>query len=239
MKCWSTKSGQKIFQVLTGRSNSFVLCNGDKYILIDTGRANKWISLEKSLNQLRIYENSLTALILTHTHFDHAENAFRIKQFYNTKLIVHKNEADYINTGTNPIIRGTNPINKYITEKFDIQILKYFKYKPAAYDITVEDKYDLSCLGFNAYILHTPGHSIGSISIIIDNEIAIVGDSMVGILKNSIFTPYAEKPEIMIHSWKDLIATGCSLFLPGHGSANTKALLQKQYDKYKNRYSYE
>lgn len=236
MKSWSTQGGQKIFQVLSGRSNSFLLCNGEKYILIDTGRASQWNSLQKNLNQLEINEKCLAALILTHTHFDHAENAFRIKQLYNTKLIVHKSEADYINTGNNPAIRGTSLINKYITEKFDSQINNHFKYNPAAYDITVENKYDLSGFGFNAFILHTPGHSIGSISIIIDNEIAIVGDEMVGILKNSIFTPYAEKPEIMINSWKNLINTGCSLFLPGHGSENTKALLQKQYDKYKSRY---
>lgn len=236
MKCWSTKSGQKIFQILSGRCNSFLLSSGDRYILIDTGRENKWNSLKRRLVEIQLNENCLSALILTHTHFDHAENAYRIKEIYKTNLIVHKSEADFISSGTNPVIRGTNLITKFITRMVGTRILQFVKYKPVDYDITVEDKYDLSKLGFNAYIIHTPGHSIGSISIIIDNEIAIVGDAMFGVFKNSVFPPYAEQPEIMIRSWKKLLDTGCSLFIPAHGTANSKKLLQKEYEKYKNRY---
>lgn len=236
MKCWDTKSGQKIFQILGGRCNSFLLSNGDRYILIDTGRENKWNKLKKRLDKIQLNENYLSALILTHTHFDHAENAYRIKENYKTNLIVHKSEADFISSGNNPVIRGTNLITEFITRVIGTRILQFVKYKPVDYDIVVEDKYDLSELGFNAYIIHTPGHSIGSISIIIDNEIAIVGDAMFGIFRNSVFPPYAEQPEIMIRSWKKLLDTGCSLFIPAHGTANSKELLQKEYEKYKNRY---
>ena len=45
----------------------------------------------------------------------------------------------------------------------------------------VDQYFDMKALGFNGYILHTPGHSPGSQSIIIDNEIALAGDSMFGI----------------------------------------------------------
>lgn len=236
MKCWTTKSGQKVFQILSGRSNSFLLSNGDRYIIIDTGRENKWNKLKIRLDELKLNENNLLALILTHTHFDHAENAYNIKQTYKTKLIVHKSEADFISNGNNPGMGGTNPITKFVTGKLGSWALHHFKYKPADYDITVEDKYELSGLGFNTYIIHTPGHSIGSMSIIIDNEIAIVGDAMFGVLKSSVFPPYAEQPEVMVRSWKRLLDTGCTLFIPAHGTANSKELLEKQYKKYKDIY---
>lgn len=236
MKCWSTKSGQKIFQILSGRCNSFLISSGDKYILIDTGRENKWNNLKRRLVEIQLKENSLSALILTHTHFDHAENAYRIKEVYKTNLIVHKSEADFISSGNNPVINGTNPITKFITYMIGTWILQFVKYKPVDYDITVEDKYDLSTFGFNAYIISTPGHSSGSISVIIDNEIAIVGDAMFGVFKNSVFPPYAEQPEVMIRSWKKLLDTGCSVFIPAHGTANSRELLQKEYEKYKNKY---
>lgn len=236
MKCWSTKSGQKIYQILSGRSNSFVLSNGGQYILIDTGRENKWNILKRRLVEIQLKENCFSALILTHTHFDHAENAYRIKEIYKTNLIVHKSEADFISSGNNPAIHGTNLITKFITHMLGTQLLQFVKYKPVDYDITVEDKYDLSRFGFNAYIIHTPGHSIGSISVIVDNEIAIVGDAMFGVFKYSVFPPFAEQPENMIRSWKKLLDTGCSLFIPAHGTANSRQLLQREYEKYKKRY---
>ena len=37
----------------------------------------------------------------------------------------------------------------------------------------------------------------------------------------------------MIESWGVLLKTDCSLFLPGHGSADSRSLLQKDYDKRK------
>ncbi|MFL0198594.1 MBL fold metallo-hydrolase [Clostridium sp. WILCCON 0269] len=237
MMCWTTKSGQKVYQILNGRSNSFLVSNRDKYLLIDTGRKNRWTELKNKLDKIGVDEKSLAALILTHTHFDHVENACKIKESYRTNLIVHKNEGDFVKSGNNPVIRGTNPITVLITRILGERLRKLYKYKPAGYDITVDDNFDLIHLGFNAYIIHTPGHSIGSISVIIDNKIALVGDTMFGIFKSSVFPPYAENIAVMVSSWKKLLDTGCLLFIPGHGTENSRGLLEKEYAKYKGRYN--
>lgn len=235
MKLWTTKNGQKIYQILNGRSNAFLVSSGEKYILIDTGRKNKWKELKNKLDELGVNENSMAALILTHTHFDHAENAYNIKENYKTNLIVHKSEEGFIRNGSNPVIKGTNLATGSITRILGESLRKLYKYKSADCDIMVEDNFNLVDLGFEAYILHTPGHSIGSLSIIIDDEIAIVGDAMFGVFKNSVFPPYAEDSVTMIKSWKKLLNTGCSLFIPAHGTENSKELLQKEYEKYLNK----
>ncbi|MFT8314591.1 MAG: MBL fold metallo-hydrolase [Clostridium sp.] len=235
MKSWTTKNGQKIYQTLDGRSNSFLVSNGEKYILIDTGRKNKWKELKNKLDELGVNENSIDSLILTHTHFDHAENAYNIKENYKANLIVHKSEEDFIRNGNNPVIKGTNLATGFITRILGESLRKFYKYKAVTCDIVVEDNFNLVDLGFEAYILHTPGHSIGSLSIIIDNEIAIVGDTMFGVFRNSVFPPYAEDKITMIKSWKKLLNTGCSLFIPAHGTENSKELLQKEYEKYLNK----
>jgi glyoxylase-like metal-dependent hydrolase (beta-lactamase superfamily II) len=82
-------------------------------------------------------------------------------------------------------------------------------------------------MGFNAYILHTPGHSSGSVSIIVDDEIALVGDTMFGIFPWSVFPPFADDVKQMTESWGKLLETNCRLFLPGHGTANKRSLVQK------------
>ena len=67
---------------------------------------------------------------------------------------------------------------------------------------------------------------------IVDDEIAIVGDEMLGVYQNSIFPPFADDIKRMIHNWGKLLNTDCVLFLPGHGKAITQELLQNEYSKY-------
>jgi hydroxyacylglutathione hydrolase len=66
-------------------------------------------------------------------------------------------------------------------------VQRYLRYTPADCDILVEERYDLNDLGFKGYIIHTPGHSPGSISVILENEIAIVGDTLFGVSENQYF----------------------------------------------------
>jgi beta-lactamase superfamily II metal-dependent hydrolase len=73
LKTWKTKSGYNIIQLLSGRSNVFLLTNGGKNILIDTSPKYMWNKLQKRLAALNV--NHLDYLILTHTHMDHAENS--------------------------------------------------------------------------------------------------------------------------------------------------------------------
>jgi hydroxyacylglutathione hydrolase len=95
----------------------------------------------------------------------------------------------------------------------------------------VDDRFDLNEFGFNAYLMHNPGHTGGSMSLIVDDEIAIVGDAMFGVFKWSVFPPFAEDSAQMIKSWGKLLATNCSLFLPSHGSANIRMLVEKDLKK--------
>jgi glyoxylase-like metal-dependent hydrolase (beta-lactamase superfamily II) len=226
---WQTKSGYKIFQILSGRSNVFLLTNGNRNILIDTGPKFMWNNLEKRLKQLNV--NSIDYLILTHTHFDHAGNSSRIKEKYDAKIIVHKDEASYLKSGENILPGGTNLFTRIIVKLFAKRFLSKAQYEPCEYDLPVDSLYAMNGFGFDAYIMHTPGHTVGSLSVIIDNEIAIVGDTMFGVFKWSVFPPYANDIKQMVNSWGNLLETKCSVFIPGHGSANDRSLVQKDYNK--------
>lgn len=231
MKKWNTKSGSEIIKILSGRSNVFLLTNGKNNILIDTGTGFMWDRLVKVLDQINV--NRIDYLILTHTHFDHAANSARIKEKYNAKVIVHKDEASYLISGENISIKGTNLVTRLIVNLLAKRILSVTRFEPCKSNILVDTDFDLSFSGFNAIIMHTPGHTSGSVSVIIDNEIAIVGDTMFGVFKWSVFPPYANDTKQMIKSWGKLLETGCTLFLPGHGSANSRFLVQKCYENRK------
>lgn len=228
---WTTHSGHKIIRLLSGRSNVFLLTNGEKNIVIDTSPGRLWKKLDKRLKQLRI--DRVDCLILTHTHYDHAANSLRLKNHYNASVIVHKNEAEFLLSGKNEILHGTNPFTDFMVKMLIHGFTDKVFYTSCQYDVLVDSTYDLKSLGFNAYILHTPGHSAGSMSIIVDDEIAMVGDCMFGVFKGSVFPPFALNVKQMIESWGKLLDTGCTLFLPSHGSANSRELVQKDYDRRK------
>lgn len=225
MKSWTTSGGNKIIQLLSGRSNVFLLTNGHTNILVDTSAGFMWQSLLKNLELLKIDQISL--LILTHSHFDHASNAGKIKERYNARVILHKTEAGYLATGDNILPTGTNPFSRFLVRTFANKFRSVALYEPCQPDITFDDIYDLSELGFNAYLMHTPGHTLGSASVIIDDEIALVGDTMFGIFRWTVFPPFAADQEQLILSWGKLLETGCSLFIPSHGSANSRDLVEK------------
>jgi glyoxylase-like metal-dependent hydrolase (beta-lactamase superfamily II) len=231
MKTWTTKNC-RIYQVLEGRSNSFLVNSKNNYILIDTGRENSWKELTNKLDEI-LGKNKLSCLILTHTHFDHAENAAKIKKKYEITIITHNSESDYLKHGNSPLPKGTNLATGFMTSIFGKKIQSKYNYEPADPDILVDEKYDLNDFGFNSYIMCTPGHSKGSMSIIIDNEIAIVGDAMFGVFGNSVYPPFADDPKIMTESWDKLLNTNCNLFLPGHGKEISQKLLKNQYEKHK------
>ncbi|MDP4278293.1 MAG: MBL fold metallo-hydrolase [Bacteroidota bacterium] len=231
MKTWESTAGDKIIQLLSGRSNAFLLLSGGKKVIIDTGPHRKWHKLVKHLAALNIHQ--LDYLVLTHAHFDHASNSNKLKQRYGVSVIIHKGEWSYLEKGMNPEVRGTVILYKQLLASVGKSLMKWLHYEPCKADLAVEDLFDMRNLGINACLMHTPGHTPGSISVIINDEIALVGDCLFGIFKSSVYPPVALDSKELIKSWGKLLETGCQIFLPSHGHEKTREQVLKEYDKMK------
>lgn len=184
--------------------------------MIDTGHKRDRSKLISNLQKLGVAH--LDVLVLTHTHFDHAGNAGFIKEKFNANVFVHSSEKKFLEMGKSPLPDGTIFPLKFFMSHFKYLIQKYFDYPKCQSDVDVGEKIDFSAMGIHACILHCPGHSRGSVALIVDDEIALVGDAMFGIFPPSIFPPFGDNVEQMLQSWQKLNETGCVLFLPGHGS---------------------
>ncbi len=229
MKIWITKNGNRIVQVLGGRNNVFLLLNGERKMLIDTGIRLFRKKLQRKLSQLGVCRIDL--LVLTHSHFDHAGNARWIRERYHAPVIIHRDEASALETGTFILPRGTSAIPRFLINSLAVWLARRLSCEPCPCDLMADERFDLMDYGFDAYILHTPGHSPGSVSIIADNEIAMVGDTLFGIFRGSVFPPFASDASQLVHSWGKLLMTGCKTFLPSHGSANGRQLVEKDYKR--------
>ncbi|MBK6963504.1 MAG: MBL fold metallo-hydrolase [Bacteroidales bacterium] len=231
MKKLKTISGSEIRLLAGGRSNVFLVSNNRIKILIDTGPAFSGNRLLKKLEQLSI--SSIDYLLLTHTHFDHAANAQKLKDKFGLKVIVHEAEAGYLLSGNSPVPAGTNSFTSWLIGTFGDWTEKKVRYQPCEADIIIKKENEFSFPGIDARIIHTPGHSAGSVCLIVDNEIALAGDTLIGTFSGSCFPPFANDVPELMRSWEKILKTGCRLFLPSHGNARTRQVVERALIKKK------
>lgn len=231
MKTWTTKSGCCLTRILGGRSNVFLVSRGGKHLLVDTSPARRWKKLDRRLRRLGVAR--LEALILTHAHYDHAGGAARLRDKYRALVFIHREEAAFLAGGESPPIGGTTVATRFLVERLAGGFGRFAVYDSCRPDVLVEGEMRLDDRGFGARLLPTPGHTPGSMSLIVDEEIALVGDAMFGIFPGSIVPPFAADAGRMIESWGRLLDSPCRLYLPSHGSANSRRLVRRAYRKRK------
>lgn len=221
-----TKNGYSITQVLSKRSNVFLLTYGKTNILFDSGFKTEEDSLINNLKESKI--DCIDMLILTHAHHDHAGNAAKVKEQFDCQVLIHKSGAEFLNRGVSPPAIGTRSSIRFLMKLFGSVIKPKLRYEPCSADILVDDSYDLKESGLKIIIISTPGHTNCSISIIIDNEAAIVGDTLFGGSGKTLMPPFAVDIVQIKNSWKKIRDTKCSIFIPGHGDLIDISRLQSE-----------
>jgi glyoxylase-like metal-dependent hydrolase (beta-lactamase superfamily II) len=232
MKEWPTGSGQRIYRILGGRSNVFLVSNSGKRMLIDTSTKGNSEALFKAFGKLGV--TGIDYLVLTHAHFDHAANAQLVKERCGARIVADGEGARYLSAGRNEPTGGSKTFTDLIY-RVGGRLLERSSYRPSFPDVLVEGIHDLKEFGFNGYIIPTPGHSPHGISIVLDSEIAFGGDVRFGVFPWSGLPPWAYDIRAMVRSWGELLKTGCRLFLPSHGTAVGRSLLERGYEKHRDR----
>ena len=69
-------------------------------------------------------------------------------------------------------------------------LVSRYNYRSVDPDVEVDKTFCLNEFGIDAYIIHTPGHSPGSLSVVVDDEVALVGDTVFGVFRGSVFPPF-------------------------------------------------
>jgi glyoxylase-like metal-dependent hydrolase (beta-lactamase superfamily II) len=139
-------------------------------------------------------------------------------------------EAESLAKGYTKAPRGTNYLTDFISflgSKFP----KILSYQAVKADITVKDSYTIP-EAEEIQLFLSPGHTDGSLSIIIDDSIILSGDNLFGMIPGRVYPPFADDKKQLIHAWEKYLNTNANIFLPGHGKPIKKSLLEKQWKKY-------
>lgn len=221
----------EIITIKPGGANCYILKYDENWILIDVGTNFK--KLVKLINNYGLNYNNLKLVIITHCHPDHVGALNQFKAESNCKVLIHEKEKDTLEKGYSAPEGGTIILSKAI-EFIANNLLKGIStFKPVKPDIVIEDTYDLKDYGINARIQCTPGHTEGSISVIVDNKVAIVGDVLFNIMPNTIISLYSNDKSKLLQSCEGLLKSKYSIYYLGHGEPLTYEDYKKKFQNMK------
>jgi len=194
--------------------NTYLLKTETGYYLIDTGITKKRDQLEKQLDEAGCQKGDLKLIIITHGHLDHVGNAAYLRDKYGAKIVMHSGDSKMVESGDMFVDTKGGIMIRLIGVLMKILGLgEYEKFTP---DMYLEDLQDLSAYGLNAKVIHTPGHSNGSISVL-----TAEGDLFCGDLFNNNSKPekasLIQDPRLLDASVERLKALKIATVYPGHG----------------------
>lgn len=205
--------------IKVGVDNCYII-KQEGTILIDGGMPGEFDKFSKRLKDLGINPSEIKAVVITHCHWDHIGCAKKIKDFTGAKIIVQEYEKNILIQGQ-PVMppavtrwgKMFGALIKNMSKKFTIE--------PCEIDIIVGEKdYSLQEFGIAGRIVFTPGHSPGSISVLLDSGDAFVGDLAMNGLPLTIspnLPIFAEDVSALKNSWRNLIQKGVKKIYPAHG----------------------
>lgn len=131
--------------------------------------------MRKVLDHLLESPNKPLKLIyITHAHFDHYGGAAELRRKTGAKILVHPEDAEDMSAGkTN--LGSVNGRGKLIQPLLPL-IEAVMRPEGTAPDELVVDDDDLTEYGLPAKVVHTPGHTPGSTSLLLNDGVAFTGD---------------------------------------------------------------
>lgn len=154
---------------------AFAVESDSAVFLIDAGSPGQGDRLAEKLAGFS--RKPLSLIIVTHAHFDHFGGANRLREITGARVAAHVDDVNDLRAGRTrvPLVHGWGRLGRPLLPFAE----KLLKPRPTEPDIVLHDGERLDTLGLRATVVHTPGHTPGSISIMLDNGTAFVSDLVV------------------------------------------------------------
>lgn len=183
------------------QTNCYLLIKKNECLIIDPGAEG-----EQLIKFIEDKQLTLQAILLTHSHYDHIGAVDDLRNHFNTKVYIHKNENKWLN---DPSMNGSQAFG--------------FPSKVNEADYLFTEDKDFEIGSFKFKVLHTPGHSPGGVSFyFLAEKFVVTGDAL---FQSSIGrTDLREGNHAqLINSIRSKLLTlpDDTQVLPGHGPTST------------------
>lgn len=144
-----------IEKIVTGSffTNSYVISNGADCVVVDPG-----LNYSDAANMIKSKYN-VKAILITHGHMDHIDGI----RYFDVPVYIHELDKDFLFDSSLSLYNMFRINSPY--KKGDLNI------------ITVKDKDELDLIGYTFKVMHTPGHTRGSVCYSYGNKL-LSGDTL-------------------------------------------------------------
>ncbi len=213
---------QQIIPLKLKITNCYLIKGSEGFIMVDAGPPKTSEIFLKALKKLSLDPDDIKMIFITHGHWDHYGSLHEIRELTGAQSAINHREKAWVENREVQLPAGVGTWGKLLL--LMMRSMKPF-IKPnihhASIDITLDDD-DLSLkpFGIQGRLLHTPGHTDGSMSLLLDSGEAIVGDlAMSGFPRITGPGPFVVGKDIndMKRSWQILLNAGAVKIYPSHG----------------------
>lgn len=180
------------------------------YLLIDEETSNAAVvdpgfyteNLEKAIKENNI---TVTHILLTHGHFDHILGVAELKRATGAKVYIHKNDAECLKS------KLANLMIRFRVEA---------PFTPSEADEFVDEGSIIKIGNSAVKVLHTPGHSGGSVCYVDEENRSIIsGDTLFLMTAGRTDTPDGSDEQLKNSLFRLIDLDGDYDVFPGHGGA--------------------
>ena len=214
-----------IYPVQMGMTCCYVI-HDKGTIMVDSGPPNKLGNFIKNMQKLSIDPKQIRLIVNTHGHYDHIGSTRVIKDATGAHIAMHAPDKEWLEKSINPVIPGVNTWGK---------ILAKLSSKPHVAETTVnirlgDEDFSLAPFGIPGKVIYTPGHTMGSVSILLETGDAFVGDLVMSgfpLRLNPGLPIFAEDIKRVKESIRKLLDRGVKTFYPAHGKPFSAQIVNK------------
>lgn len=213
----STRLGAVTVHTVThAQANVHVVVEGDAAFAVDSGLTGEAPELERDLEALGLSPARLSAIVLTHGHYDHAGGARYFQKKYKTPIVAGRGDLPMMARGTNDPIC---PVGFLARSRHAYDAAQTFE--PVVPDIVVDRPTSLLALTrVHAVVVPVPSHTEGSLAVVA-GEAALVGDLFRGGIDGTgaavhFYMCDVDANRAAIARFVGTTARGATTFFPGH-----------------------
>lgn len=191
---------------------------GDGAVLVDTGSAGDEERLLQAIKAEGIEPADLRLILHTHGHSDHAGTTAMLRSLGNTPTAIHRRDETMMASGKNRPVTPMNWLGRIL------MLFSRPEFPACPADIVFDESFDLRPYGVAGKIVETPGHTAGSVSVLLESGECVAGDLFAGSFNFWLFaTPpmdsiVAENASQMRESIAKLLVLNPTRIYLGHGN---------------------
>lgn len=228
--------GRGMLKVALGVCNTYLIRGKDGYLLVDAGNSGREEVLFRFLKENSISPRDIRLIVITHAHYDHVGSLYAIRTRCECPVMVHQKEAQILEKGEIAIPPGTFAYTKMVSwiGKNASGLPGYrslLGFKAVRPDLVIGADTSLEEYGFDGTVMHTPGHTEGSVTVLLSGGEAFCGDLAMNYFPfgmGPIFPAFAGDVEMLYRSWATLLRAGAATFYPAHGEPFSSDRLKKK-----------